>query len=157
MATDEQQLLALLHQWRTVMATSRPTWSGVDLTFTQLRVLSALARHGSLRVSALAEEFGIGLAAASALADRMARRGLIARKTDEHDRRIVLLELSTRGRHLIERIDRGSTEHFEKVISRMTPSERDAFATTMRAFLRLTEEHRIEKHPSGLVAVRRNS
>lgn len=139
------------------MATSRPKWSGVDLTFTQLRALSALAKRGSLRVSELAEEFGIGLAAASALADRMTRRGLITRKTDPDDRRIVRLELSLRGRHLIERLERGSTEHFAKLIARMTPAERDALATTMRAFVRLTEEHRIERESNGLVVVRRNS
>ena len=156
--TTEHELRALLDQWRGVMATSRPRWTGVDLTFTQLRVLSALAKRGSMRISELADEFGIGLAAASALADRMTRRGLLTRKTDEHDRRSVRLELSTRGRHLIERIERGSTEHFEKLIARMTPSEREAFATTMRAFLRLTEEHRLEKRPNGLVAVvRRNA
>lgn len=146
----------LMKQWRSVMAASRPRWSGVDLTFTQLRALSALSKR-SMRVSELAEEFGIGLAAASALADRMAQRGLIDRKTDPEDRRSVRLEVSARGRHLIERLERGSTEHFGKLISRMTPAERDALATTLRAFVRLSAEHAIQKEPSGLVTIRRRT
>ena len=147
----------LLQQWRSVMAASRPRWSGVDLTFTQLRALSALAKRGSLRVTELAQEFGIGLAAASALADRMAQRGLIERKTDPNDRRIVRLEVTTRGRHLLERLERGSTEHFGKLIARMTPAEREALAATLRAFVRLSAEHTIQKEPSGLVTIRRKA
>ena len=64
----------LLRQWRSVMASSRPRWSTADLTFTQLRALSAIARRGSMRVSELADELGIGLAAGSSLADRMVQR-----------------------------------------------------------------------------------
>ena len=139
------------------MGASRPHWPGVELTFTQLRVLSALARRGSLRVSELAETFDIGLAAASALADRMSRRGLITRRPDPEDRRIVRLELSPRGRQLLERMERVSTEHFEKLVGHMTPAEREALATALRAFVRLSREHIIEKRDHGLVAVRRVS
>src|SRR5438105_15855917 len=61
----------LLRQWRSVMAASRPRWTAADLTFTQLRALSAIAKRGSMRVSELADELGMGLAASSSLADRM--------------------------------------------------------------------------------------
>ena len=145
----------LLRQWRSVMASSRPRWSAADLTFTQLRALSAIARRGSMRVSELADELGIGLAAGSSLADRMVQRRFIVRRNDEADRRIVLLTLAARGSALIERLERGSAEHFAKLIARMTPSERDALATTLRAFVRLSAEHTVHKDASGLVIVRR--
>ena len=124
------------------MAASRPRWGSVDLTLTQLRALSVIARQGPLRMTRLAGELGIGLAAASALADRMERRQLVSRRADADDRRIVMLEAALRGRRLIERLERGSTEHFGKLISRMTPAERDALATTLRAFVRLSGESR---------------
>ena len=144
-----------MRSWRAVLAASRPRWGAVDLTFTQLRALSGIAKRDGMRVTELAEELGIGVAAASALADRMSRRGLLGRKTDPEDRRIVRLQVSTRGQHLLDRLERGSTEHFGKLIARMTPAEREALATTLRAFVRLSAEFRVEKEASGLVTVRR--
>lgn len=149
------EIADLLQQWKTIMTASRPRWSAPDLTFTQLRALSAIAHRDSLRVSELADELNIKLAAASALADRMTRRQLIVRRTDAGDRRIVRLELSSRGRGLIERLERDRTEHVGKLISRMTSAERDALATTLRAFARLSAEHSVNKGPHGLVIIKR--
>jgi len=146
----------LLRQWKAVMAAARPRWSTADLTFPQLRALSVLQR-GHVSVGELAETLGIGLAAASTLADRMARRQFIVRRSDPDDGRVVRLELSARGRSLIERMERGRTEHLGKVIALMTPAEREAFKTTMRAFIRLTAEHTLTKEPHGLVIVRRRA
>ena len=150
------ETLDLLQQWKAVMASARPRWSNADLTFTQLRALSVLQR-GHVRVSELGDALGIGLAAASTLADRMVRRQFIVRRSDPEDGRIVRLELSARGRTLIERMERGRTEHLGKVIARMTPAEREAFKTTMRAFVRLTAEHTLTKEPHGLLVVRRRA
>lgn len=155
MTSTRNEIQTLMRQWRDVMASSRPRWSAADLTFTQLRALSVINRRGAIRVGDLAEDLGVGLAAASSLADRMAQRGFITRHADPNDRRIVLLELGARGRHLLERLERGSTEHFGKLIEGMTASEREALATTLRAFVRLSAEHDIRKEPSGLVTVRR--
>jgi DNA-binding MarR family transcriptional regulator len=147
----------LLQQWKAVMASARPRWSTADLTFTQLRALSVLQR-GNVRVSELGEALGIGLAAASTLADRMVQRRFIVRRADPDDGRVVHLELSTRGRSLIEHLERGRTEHFGRLITRMTPAERDALKITLRAFVRLSADHTITKEqPHGLVIVRRRS
>ncbi len=153
----ESEIHDLLRQWRAVMAASRPRWNAADVTFTQLRALSLIARRQAMRVSELAEELGIGLAAASALADRMARRQLITRRPDPDDRRIVRLEAAKRGRHLLEVLERGSIEHFAKLIARMTPAEREALATTLRAFVRLGVEQTPEKGPADLVIVKRDA
>lgn len=147
----------LLQQWKAVMAASRPRWAAADLTFTQLRALSVLQR-GNVRVSELGEALGIGLAAASTLADRMAQRRFIVRRSDPDDGRVVHIELSARGRTLIEHMERGRTEHLGKLIAQMTPSEREALKTTLRAFIRLSAEHTVTKEgPHKLVIVRRRA
>ena len=147
----------LLQQWKALMTAARPRWNIADLTITQLRALSVLQR-GNVRVSELGDALGIGLAAASTLADRMAQRKFIVRRADREDGRVVHLELSARGRTLIEHLERGRTEHFGKLIARMTPSEREALKVTLRAFVRLSAEHTITKEgPHGLVVVRRRA
>lgn len=147
----------LLQQWKAVMAAARPRWATADLTFTQLRALSVLQR-GNVRVSELGEALGIGLAAASTLADRMTQRRFVVRRSDPDDGRVVHIELSSRGRTLIEHLERGRTEHLGRLIARMTPAEREALKTTLRAFVRLSAEHTITKEgPHALVIVRRRA
>jgi DNA-binding MarR family transcriptional regulator len=146
----------LMAQWRHVMAASRPHWGSVDLTFTQLRALSTIARRQPLRVSGLAQELGVGLGAASALTDRMVRHGLVSRRPQEGDRRIVLLEVAQRGRKLLDRLEQDRTEHFGKLIERMTPAERDALAVVLRAFVRLSAENTLKRGPHGPVVVQRD-
>lgn len=153
----EAELHELMRRhWRKVMAATRPPPPiDVDLTFPQLRAISAIGRLQPVRVSDLASEIGAGLAATSALVERLARAALVARRADPEDRRTVLLELTPRARRILERIQVGSTERFERLIERMTPAERDALGTVLHAFVRLTEEHTLNKGPHGLVTVER--
>ena len=130
----------MLHQWRELMASARPRWSAADLTFTQLRALSVLARTQPQRMSDLAGGLDMTPASASALIDRMDQRGFVTRRSDPDDRRTVLVELSRRGQHILDVMERGSSDHFTRMIEKMTPSERDALATTLRAFLRIGAE-----------------
>ena len=135
------QIQDLMRQWRAVMVSSRrPSWGRVDLTLTQLRALSIVGRRQPIRMSDLARELGIGLGGASALVKRMARHGLVARRADANDRRIVQLELTPRARRMLDRMERGSAEHFSRLIERMTTAEREGLATVLRAFVRLGAE-----------------
>ena len=122
------------------MASARPRWTAADLTFTQLRGLSVLARKQPQRMSDLAEALDMTPASASALIDRMDQRGFVTRRSDPEDRRTVLVELSRRGQRILDVMERGSSDHFGRLIEKMTPAERDALATTLRAFLRISAE-----------------
>src|SRR5438552_18786072 len=91
------------------MASARPRWTAADLTFTQLRGLSVLARKQPQRMSDLAGALDMTPASASALIDRMDQRGFVTRRSDPEDRRTVLVELSRRGQHVRHVVDRGSS------------------------------------------------
>ena len=137
MGRTDAELADLLHQWRELMASARPRWTAADLTFTQLRGLSVLARKQPQRMSDLASALDMTPASASALIDRMDQRGFVTRRSDPEDRRAVLVELSRRGQHILDVMERGSSDHFGRLIEKMTPAEREALATTLRAFLRV--------------------
>ncbi|TME74689.1 MAG: MarR family transcriptional regulator [Chloroflexi bacterium] len=140
MGRTDVELGDLLHQWRELMASARPRWTAADLTFTQLRGLSVLARKQPQRMSDLAGALDMTPASASALIDRMDQRGFVTRRSDPEDRRTVLVELSRRGQHILDVMERGSSDHFGRLIEKMTPAERDALATTLRAFLRISAD-----------------
>jgi DNA-binding MarR family transcriptional regulator len=137
------------------MASARPRWTAADLTFTQLRGLSVLARKQPRRMSDLAEALEMTPASASALIDRMDQRGFVTRRSDPEDRRTVLVELSRRGQHILDVMERGSSDHFAKLIEKMTPGEREALATTLRAFLRIGAEMGEGKEPQMLISLLR--
>ena len=140
MGRTDVELGDLLLQWRELMAAARPRWTAADLTFTQLRGLSVLARKQPQRMSDLAGALDMTPASASALIDRMDQRGFVTRRSDPEDRRTVLVELSRRGQHILDVMERGSSDHFGRLIEKMTPAERDALATTLRAFLRISAD-----------------
>ena len=91
-------------------------------------------------MSDLAGALDMTPASASALIDRMDQRGFVTRRSDPEDRRTVLVELSRRGQHILDVMERGSSDHFGRLIEKMTPSEREALAMTLRAFLRIGAE-----------------
>lgn len=140
MSRSDTETLDLLHKWRELMTAARPRWSAADLTFTQLRGLSVLARRQPLRMSDLAEALGMTAASASALIDRMVQRGFVTRCSDPNDRRTVLVQLSRRGQRILDVMERGSSDHFTRMIEKMTANERDALTTTLRAFLRISAQ-----------------
>ncbi len=113
MATTEAELAGLVARMRATTARSPDAWGDVDLTFTQLRALFVLAAaQHSVRVSDLAKSLHMSLASASALSDRLVRLGYIGRREDPSDRRRYALR-------------------------RMSQHERDALATSLRAFVRV--------------------
>lgn len=136
MTTSNTQLQTLIGQWREVMAASPDAWADVDLTFTQLRALFVLGRQ-PLRVSDLAKALGMSLASASALSDRLVRQGLVARHPDPADRRSVFLHVAPPGMRVLRRLDRAQTSQWTRAIRQMSEDERKAFATTLRALLRI--------------------
>ncbi|HEX9265977.1 MAG TPA: MarR family transcriptional regulator, partial [Candidatus Limnocylindria bacterium] len=128
----------LVARMRATTARSPDAWGDVDLTFTQLRALFVLAAaQHSVRVSDLAKSLHMSLASASALSDRLVRLGYIGRREDPSDRRAVLLELAAKGSRLLARLERRSNAQLRYALRRMSQHERDALATSLRAFVRV--------------------
>ncbi len=77
---------------------SRDVQAQFDLTGPQLWALKTLDRRGPLAVGALAEELAVHQSSVSVLVDRLEDRGLLRRRRDAPDRRVVQLHLTAKGR-----------------------------------------------------------
>ena len=133
---------------RDLTARSPDAWADVDLTFTQLRALFALySSDRPVRVSDLATRLKMSLASASALSDRLVRLGYVGRRADPMDRRAVLLEVAAKGSRLLAGIERRSNARLAHALRRMTAHEREALATSIRAFIRVGSERRASARP----------
>ena len=75
--------------------------SGVDLSFTQWRVLMIGGeRPDGVAVSEIAARIGAEVSPASRLVGRMARRGYVELNKDERDRRVTRVAVTDAGRTL---------------------------------------------------------
>lgn len=88
---------------RVVTALAR-TMRDEELTVAQIAVLHLLDQGGGARLSALAEALSFSASATSRLVADLVRRGLLTRREEAQDRRAKVVDLSARGRRLVDRI-----------------------------------------------------
>jgi DNA-binding MarR family transcriptional regulator len=98
-------------------------------------VLATLRRSGSpyeLTVGALLETMMLASGTISHRIDRLEGRGLVERRVDPDDRRVVRVRLTRGGRSLVDRtiVDHAANE--ERLLSGLSSRERDHLATLLR-------------------------
>jgi len=81
-----------------------PEWLTSDLTVAQLRVLLILHTEGASRMSTIATSIGIALSTATGIVDNLVKKGLVIRRADPEDRRLVICSLSPEGQETINRL-----------------------------------------------------
>jgi DNA-binding MarR family transcriptional regulator/transposase-like protein len=110
-----------------------------------VRALLYLAQHGgrAMTVGELAEGVGVSLGWASRVADELVAIGLLERIRDDHDRRVVQLQLTPRATVISGRLWSDREDAIVAALSEVFPEERQVIARFLR---RLTAE--LELHAS---------
>jgi DNA-binding MarR family transcriptional regulator len=70
----------------------------------QFHALTNLRHEGPLPISELASELKISKQQITPLLGKLIENGLVVRRTDEHDRRIVRIEITAAGRSTVENL-----------------------------------------------------
>ena len=118
------QILALSDKIFRVMKLSiPPEWLTSDMSIAQLRVLLLIHTEGASRVSSIASALGTTLSTASGTVDILAKKGLITRRDDPLDRRLVICELSQLGLEIMNRIWTLSQQQMEKLLRGLSLEE----------------------------------
>ena len=100
----------------------------------QLRVLVRIHNLGPQNLGGVAAELGVHASNATRISDRLVAAGLIERREDPADRRYVLLELTGKGKELVNTVLEHRRQAIAGVISRMPAGRRPALAAAMEAF-----------------------
>ncbi|HYM83727.1 MAG TPA: MarR family transcriptional regulator [Candidatus Dormibacteraeota bacterium] len=108
-------------------------WHRGALSLIHLHVLSTLEADGPTSMSHLAETLDVSVASATGIVDRMERRGLVARRHDTSDRRVVLVELTSAGREVFRDLPARRREHLARLLSELSDDELGAFLVGVRA------------------------
>ena len=83
-------------------------------------------------ITELAKELGITASAATQLADRLQRSGLVERVVSQHDRRVKLLHLTESGKQYISARRARRVDRMALALERLSNEQRDEVLAAMR-------------------------
>lgn len=75
-----------------------------EVTLTQYRTLVVLASRGPQSLAALAEAIDVTPPTATRMCDRLVRKGLVLRRHERGDRRLIRLSLAEKGQTLVDAV-----------------------------------------------------
>jgi len=119
--------------WRDLVIGFAAQLGELNLGFTQLAALYALADSGTMTVADLADTLGRSQSATSRLADGLVQRQLIERSLDTEDRRQRTLTLTGRGQALLGIVDRARAQEFLSIVRPLPTAERQVVAMGVAA------------------------
>ncbi|MGC9960271.1 MAG: MarR family transcriptional regulator [Acidimicrobiales bacterium] len=116
---------AVLSASRVLVAVAARSLSdvGEEVTLTQYRTLVVLASRGPQNLAGLAEAVGVTPATATRMCDRLVRKGLIRRREERGDRRLLRVVLSEKGRGLVDTVTDRRRREIERMMSEIPPEE----------------------------------
>lgn len=119
--------------WRDLVIGFAAQLGELNLGFTQLAAMYALADSGTMTVADLADALGRSPSAVSRMVDALVARQLLERQQDTEDRRQRTLTLTGRGQALLGLVDRARAEEFLSIVRPLPTAERAVVAMGVAA------------------------
>src|SRR5689334_1454938 len=110
------------------------------LSMPQFSILIQLHFRGVCGMSEVSERFEITPAAASQLVDKLVQSGLIRREEDPHDRRAKYLNLTDKGKELLQRNFDERYQWLDDLAEKLTASERAKVMEALEIMTRAAKE-----------------
>jgi len=117
-----------------------------DASPTQISALATIERRGPMTLGELATAERVQPPTITAAIDRLEGQGLVRRRTDEQDRRVVRVEVTGVGRKLLARNRSRKTAYLAKRLRALTP---DDAATLHKATVILDRLLEPDAHPAA--------
>ncbi len=111
----------------------------VQLSIPQFRVLAFLGRHRGASLSRVAEHLGVQDATASAMVERLVKRGLVGRNTHPQERRRLELRLTQTGTALLELARGKARAYLSRRLAAASRSDLKALAQGLELLRRTLE------------------
>jgi DNA-binding MarR family transcriptional regulator len=135
-ATTEILEELVSHQPAQAMRYMRKLPGGASLSLVHIQVLVALEAEGPLPMRVLAERMDVSQASATGIVDRMEQRGLVERRRDDDDRRVVRVALTDVGRDTMGGFAAERRERLAQILDELTDEEINGFLAGLRGMSR---------------------
>jgi DNA-binding MarR family transcriptional regulator len=104
-----------------------------QISLVHLNVLMQLEATGPLPMNRLADALDVSVASVTGVVDRMEARGLVERRRDAEDRRVILVHPAEGGRRLFAEIDEKRRQGLGKLLATLTDAELEGLLAGHRA------------------------
>jgi len=128
-----------VHTWlilwkaaRAVEARAHGSINGMGLCASDFGILETLLHKGPLPVNVIGKKVLLTTGSITSAVDRLALRGLVARKDDPGDRRVRLVQLTAQGRRLIRPAFARHARDLETLIGILSREERSTLVKLLR-------------------------
>jgi DNA-binding MarR family transcriptional regulator len=105
-----------------------------EVTLTQYRTLVVLASRGPQNLVGLAEAVGVTPATATRMCDRLVKKKLIVRHSEQDDRRQVRLALTKNGLKLVSAVMGRRRREIEVILGSIAPEEQTVLVQALSRF-----------------------
>jgi DNA-binding MarR family transcriptional regulator len=152
--TKSVQFSQAIRSWMDIfMQRSMRGWGlyakSTGLSMPQFSMMMQLHYKGACGMSQVSERFEITAAAASQLVDKLVQGGLIKRDEDPRDRRAKVLNITDKGRELIQRGIEERYRWVDQLEGKLTMEERAQVSEALNIMTRAAQE--LEAEPVGQV------
>ena len=96
------------------------------------RLMNMLKENGELSQKEIAEKLDIRPQSLSELLVKMESDGLISRRQDKDDKRVIVVALTEKGEEQLVVLRQANREHAEKLFSPLTEEEKDALIAILK-------------------------
>jgi DNA-binding MarR family transcriptional regulator len=128
------ELLTELTSWtpRERMGAFRK-WHHGALSLVHLNVLTVLEAEGPMSMGRVADALDVSVSSATGIVSRMMARGVVERRHDADDRRVVLVHLTPRGAVVFQNLEQQHRERLAKLLEQLTEEELSGFLLGLRS------------------------
>ena len=138
----DQLVTVLLTASRVLVGVSARSLAGVEesVTVTQFRTLVVLRAHGVSPLKRLSERLHVNASTTLRTVDRLIAAGLVDRRENADDRREVVIELTDRGRGLVDEVTVRRRQAIKEIVRAMPAGHRTAMIDALVSFAEAADE-----------------
>jgi MarR family transcriptional regulator, organic hydroperoxide resistance regulator len=110
-------------------------WIELSLTIAQLKSLFFIASRGKTNFKKLADALGVTPPNVTGIVDRLVEHGLVSRTENPEDRRIMLLQITVKGRNLLHNLQQNRASHMSNILEQLDQEELSSLYRGMKALV----------------------
>jgi DNA-binding MarR family transcriptional regulator len=107
------------------------------LTISQYTALAILEDRGEMTMGAIGEAMGVTMGAGTNIVDKLIRSGFASREHGTGDRRVVAVQITDKGRKVLEQVVDWATHYLGFYLAKLDPEERTSF---VRSYAKMAEQ-----------------
>jgi DNA-binding MarR family transcriptional regulator len=120
------------------------SWRELEVPLAQLKSLLITAGKNETNLSTLAQDLRVTPGNVTGIIERLVAQGLVTRKTNANDRRIIWLQATDKGRDLLANLMESQTRHMVRILEYMSLEDLKSLLRGLSGFIHAVGEHQKE-------------